>query len=247
LNTRGNKGISFYEFLADISTWKKKQYVKNMLQYYRENNPQMNKMKIWYRVFSMYFGSINVFRPALAAFIYRLPIAPPPENLRILDPTMGWGGRLLGAVAVGAKSYTGIDLNKNLKPCYTKMQKYLQKNLNMNTEIQCLFTDAVQFDYSVLKYNLVLTSTPYFNIEKYSHMNTYESKEDWKQKFYIPLFENTMKYLEKGGLYCLNVPVEIYENVCVPLWGHTRRKYPLKLSSRVNQNYQEYIYVWTKN
>jgi hypothetical protein len=246
LHTVGNKGMSFFDFLEQLPTLKKKKYVQNMIAYYHTHHPTIPPMKMWYRIFSMYFGSINVFRPAMSMFLYTLPGAPPPSQLHILDPTMGWGGRLLGAVATQVASYTGIDINHKLKPCYTKMVAFLKKQ-SSTTDIRLHFTDAVHFSYRTLpSYNMVLTSPPYFDIETYSGMKQYGSKEKWKDEFYRPLFCETMKYLSPGGLYILNVPVDIYETVCVPLWGATRRKYPLKLASRANQSYQEFVYVWTK-
>ena len=39
----------------------------------------------------------------------------------VLDFTMGWGGRLIGACAYNVPMYIGIDANKNLIEPYKKM------------------------------------------------------------------------------------------------------------------------------
>ena len=64
--------------------------------------------------------------------------------------------------------------------------------------------------------------------------------------FYGPLIETTFKHLKQGGVYCLNVNQEIYENVCVKLLGESNEKIALKKSKRQN-NYCEYVHVWRKN
>ena len=66
-----------------------------------------------------------------------------------------------------------------------------------------------------------------------------------KNKFYIPVFSNTYKYLQQGGYYCLNINKEIYEDICVELLGVATDMIPLKKSKRQN-DYEEFIYVWYK-
>jgi 16S rRNA G966 N2-methylase RsmD len=85
----------------------------------------------------------------------------------ILDFTMGWGGRLVGACAMDIPSYIGIDLNKNLIKPYEEMVKTL-KELGTKTEIKLIFKDALKVDYSKLNYDCVFTSPPYYNIELYT-------------------------------------------------------------------------------
>jgi hypothetical protein len=55
--------------------------------------------------------------------------------------------------------------------------------------------------------------------------------------------------MDRGGWYCLNIPVELYERVCLKLFGGADKKIPLKKKSRQKgggENYKEYIYVWKK-
>ncbi len=107
-------------------------------------------------------------QPLLHLSIYSLRDAA--KELRILDPTMGWGGRVVAACAFGAKSYTGIDINTQLEQPYTKLTHFLSSLDDMNTSIECHFT------YSRLSYNMVLTSPPYYDIETYPNMNTFQTK-----------------------------------------------------------------------
>jgi anthranilate/para-aminobenzoate synthase component I len=68
-------------------------------------------------------------------------------------------------------------------------------------------------------------------------------KTQMNENFYKPLFQKTYEHLQPGGIYALNINQEIYEAVCVPLWGEAQEKIPLKKSQRQN-NYSEYIYVF---
>jgi hypothetical protein len=91
----------------------------------------------------------------------------------------------------------------------------------------------------------VLTSPPYYFIEKYPNNAEYKNKQEMNKLFYAPLFERTFKHLQPGGIYCLNVNSEIYDAVCIPLLGECDKKIPLKKSKRQNE-YGEFIYLWTK-
>ena len=221
----------------------------------------MNDYKKWYHIFNLYQSSITIFKPVLAMEIYNKF-----KPHTVLDPTMGWGGRLVGACALNSsssseknpsgypKKYIGIDINKNLEKPYIEMKDKL-KELGTKTEIQLMFKDALKVDYSKLKYDMVFTSPPYYNIEIYKG-TIRQSKEEWDENFYKPLFEKTYKYLENGGHYILNVPSEVYERVCIPLLGKADILFPLKKIERgtsstktgkeVNINYKEYIYIWKK-
>jgi hypothetical protein len=221
----------------------------------------MNEYKKWYSIFNVYQSSISVFKPVLAMEIYNKF-----KPHTVLDPTMGWGGRLVGACALNSsssseknpsgfpKKYIGIDLNKSLEKPYSEMKEKL-KELGTKTEIQLMFKSALDVDYSKLKYDMVYTSPPYYNIEIYKG-TTKQSKEEWDENFYKPLFEKTYKFLENNGHYILNVPNEVYERVCIPLLGKADILFPLKKMNRqgstsrtgkaIDNKYDEFIYIWRK-
>jgi hypothetical protein len=239
LETIGAKGMTFYDFWEKKSVYEKKTYIKKLLNYFNTEKRNQNIYQKWFRLFNIYFGSINIFKPIIAMEIYcRF------KPLNILDFTMGWGGRLVGACALNIHSYTGIDLNKNLEQPYNEMVKVLKEH--STTNIKLIFKSALDVDYSKLNYDLVLTSPPYYNIEKYRGQPIM-TKEDWNKDFYEPLFTKTFKYLKNGGHYCLNVPKEVYNNVCIKVLGKATLFIPLYKNLRnKNDTYKEYIYVWIK-
>lgn len=245
LNTIGNHHINFFQFLDRLPEYENKKYIQKMVKYYKTTPEKRNtsEIKMWYRIFSLYFGSINIFKPLTAINIYNKF-----ECSKILDPTMGWGGRLVGACVLNKKEYIGIDSNKNLREPYKQMVNFLSKY--SKTKIKLFFCDSLNIDYSLLDYDMVFTSPPYYNKEIYTSMKIYKTKEEWEQNFYYPLFNKTYFSLKRGGFFCLNIPIEIYEKVCIPILGKYHYKYPLEFSKRnitaKNKRYKEYIYCWHK-
>jgi hypothetical protein len=241
LNTKGKYDINFFEFISNIEEFKQKKFIKNMLDYY-ENVKNKNKTKNNYivlkEVYNICISAINIFRPLLAMEIYNKY-----KPTCVLDFTCGWGGRLIGACALNIPKYIGIDININLENPYLEMAHFLKDY--SDTNIEMYFKNAATFDYSTIIYDMVLTSPPYYFLEKYSNNENYNSKTDMKNNFYIPIFSNTYKHLQKGGYYCLNVNKDIYENICINLFGAATDIMLLKKSKRQN-NYEEYIYVWYK-
>ena len=239
LNTIGNKNINFYDVWRNKTVLAKKKYVKNIISHYKNTRPNYPELKIWFRISNLYYSSISIFKPQIAMDIYCLY-----NPTCVLDFTMGWGGRLIGACALNVPKYIGIDYNRNLKTPYDKMTTFLKKH--STTEIELYFQDAVNMDYSTLDYDLVLTSPPYYNIETYGE-NATKTKEEWDNKFYKPIFEKTFQSLKAGGHYCINIPNEVYETVALKILGNPLTKIPLPKSKRSsNEKYHEFIYVWKK-
>lgn len=243
LNTKGKYDVNFFEFLVNIEEFKKKKFISNMLKYYEDvknKNKTKNNYIVLKEVYNICISAINIFRPLVAIEIY---VKYKPTT--VLDFTCGWGGRLVGACALNIPNYIGIDINTNLINPYLEMKTFF--NNISETNINIFFENAANFDYSKITYDMVLTSPPYYFLEKYSNNETYNnSKSEMKNKFYIPVISNTYKHLQQGGHYCLNINKEIYEDICIPILGLATDLIPLKKSKRQN-DYEEYIYVWYKN
>jgi hypothetical protein len=240
MNTAGYQNISFYDVLFNKTQLKRENYVKKLLAFYKKNRKGYPEIKVMFRLTNLYFSSVSIFKPLIAMDVYcRF------QPKCVLDFTMGWGGRLVGACALNIPKYIGVDYNRNLKTPYNKMCRFLKKH--STTDIKLYFQDALSVDYSKMDYDLVLTSPPYYNIELYNGVNSQKTKEDWDEHFYKPIFEKTYKHLKKGGHYCLNVPEEVYDNVAVKTLGKPRFKILLPKAQRSTaEKYHEYIYVWQK-
>ena len=245
LHTKGHQNVSFYEFWENRKYYKQKKYIQKMLTFYE--NRDIDEIRKFKYIYNLYFSSITIFRPIMAMEIYCKVNA-----TRVLDFTMGWGGRLVGACALGLEAYIGIDNNIHLREPYKKLCSFLESETESDrkTTIDLRFTDALTVDYSKMDYDCVFTSPPYYDLETYgdSDDKVYASKEDWNKKFYAPLFTKTFHALKPGGSYCLNIPDYIYEAVCLPLFGRYSQKISLKkgerkLGERKNE-YREFIYIW---
>ena len=241
LNTRGKYNISFYEFIVNIDEFKKKKYIQNMLHYYdtvKNKNKKKNYYTVLKEVYNICISAINIIRPIVYMEIYTKY-----KPKSILDFCAGWGGAAVAASALNVENYIGIEINHALKTPYSNLIDFLKEK--STTKINMVFDDAVLLDYSSLQYDFVFTSPPYYFIQKYENNPEYKSKKEMDEKFYLPLFTNTYKYLQINGVYALNINKEVYENVCIPLFGPAHDVYPYKKSKRQN-NYDEIVYVWNK-
>jgi 16S rRNA G966 N2-methylase RsmD len=244
LHAKGDQGVNFYEFWNKRNMYKKKPYVKKMLKFYETRDiSEIRKMRY---IHTLYFSSIAIFRPIMAMEIYCRTKAK-----RVLDFTMGWGGRLVGACALNLEAYYGIDINIHLKQPYEELIQTIKKAPDVHTQIDVRFEDALKVDYSKMDYDTVFTSPPYYNVEQYRIANEKQrSEETWNNEFYKPIIERTFAHLKKNGRYCLNVPEKIYKEVCIGILGKYSNRILLKKESRhhneTKDQYKEYIYVWIK-
>jgi len=242
LNTKGKYNTNFYDFLWNLDEFKKKKFIQTMFTYYdqvKNKNKTKNHTVVCKEVYNICISAINVFRPLVAMEIYTRF-----KPTCILDFTCGWGGRLFGAAALNVPRYIGFDINTNLAPCYQKITEFFTDHTSLSsTDVSLRIQDALTFDYTSIDYDMVFTSPPYYFLEKYSNNTNYNSKEEMNRLFYEPLFKKTYESLKTGGTYILNVNQEIYNNVCVKLFGKAAEEIPLKKSQRQN-NYSEFIYVW---
>ena len=243
LHTKGAQNVSFYEFWENRHIYKKKKFIHSLLTFYQ--NREIDEIRKYKYIYNLYFSSIAIFRPVMAMEIYCKIKAK-----RVLDFTMGWGGRLVGACALGLEAYYGVDLNENLREPYKNLISFLEKEPDHHTAIDVRFQDALTVDYTKMDYDCVFTSPPYYDLETYrgSDKGLYKTKEDWNVLFYTPLFRKTYASLKLNGTYCLNVPEYIYNSVCLPLFGSSSLKIPLKKSERKpgKDKYKEFVYVWYK-
>jgi hypothetical protein len=238
LETIGNKGINFFDFLKNIEYYKTKQYIQTLLSYCVNNNRYLDSdIKKYYYIYGLCFGRINAFKVTNAVYFYQQY-----KPHTIMDPFCGFGGRLVAALLLNY-DYIGVDLNVNLKPNYERLINDLGKKSTSN--ITLLFQDALDIDYSTYKYDMVFTSPPYENIEVYEN-GVKKTTNEWRE-FYATVFKKLWDSLmNKDGVYAININEDIYHKCLVPLFGECETKIELKKSTR-NTKYKEYIYLWRKN
>ena len=134
----------------------------------------------------------------------------------VLDFSAGWGDRLAGFYAsLNTELYVGLDPRVENHPIYHKQAQYYDKSLTMfENEKKAVFHDspAEDFDYSEYTdtFDIVFTSPPYFNVERYSYDDTqswvrYKSIGDWNKDFLHKAIEKIWPTIRSGGKLCVNI------------------------------------------
>jgi DNA modification methylase len=180
-----------------------------------------------------------MFKATTAKYLYKKYNAK-----SVLDPTAGWGGRMLGAWALGI-DYIGMDLNTEMSPAYDKMINKLRDT--KDTKMDMIFGDCLLQDFSKFNYDMVLTSPPYINMEVYEHMPKWQSDEDYYLKFLIPLWDKCMTNMVSGHV-CFNISPKMYEEAVkygLPI-SHDEDLLKQQLGQKQNKKKQDKIYIWKK-
>lgn len=149
--------------------------------------------------------------------------------IKIIDPSSGWGCRMLTAIACGdhVSEYTGYDVNKKLIEPYNKIIEKLDKDKKCSFHITPFETAHVKVEY----YDLGVTSPPYFDLENYSDDESQsvnsqrKTYEEWITTFYIPYLYNLARSIKNDGRIILYV--SNYRNMgkLIPLGDDTLKIY----------------------
>ena len=198
-----------------------------------------------YECFRINLGSVVMFKSTTAKYLYQKYNA-----TSVLDPTAGWGGRMLGAWALGI-DYTGIDTNTNMKPAYDSMIDVLDNKTPVIFEkpnLQMIWQSALDVDFSKLDYDFVLTSPPYVNLEIYEHMEPWESDEKFYTEFFIPLWQKCIDNIKQGGTICFNISPKMYDDAVsfgLPVC-EDEEDLKQQLGQQTGKKKQDKIYIWFK-
>tara|TARA_R110000787_G_scaffold282601_1_gene394559 strand:+ start:517 stop:1434 length:918 start_codon:yes stop_codon:yes gene_type:complete len=182
-------------------------------------------------------GSIVAFKPSTAKYLFKKY-----EAKHVLDPTAGWGGRLLAAASLSIK-YTGIDTNTNLREGYEQMIEDINiKNCKM------IWEDCLKVDYTTIDADIVMTSPPYSNMEKYEECPLWKSDDDFYTTFMIPLFKK-LDEETNCRVYCINVSPKMYKAL---INNYNVRECDEKIDMRQQMGQRsfkteskDYTYVWS--
>lgn len=125
---------------------------------------------------------------------------------RVLDPCIGWGGRMLGALAAGA-SYDGCEPDPKtvagLRACLQDLPADIRAKATLyqeGAETRVPLLDQV--------YDLVLTSPPYYNLELYTggtQSTMGRTWDSWVKEWLTPVIRACLGRLREGGTSCWSV------------------------------------------
>ena len=250
---RGNKNWKTLKEWFDDDELKEKLWKDTIHRNRRDKAPYPSPTDV-YECHRLNNGSIVFFKSSTAKYIYKLFNA---KN--VLDPTAGWGGRMLGAMSLGI-NYTGIDTNINMKEAYANMMEIGNpwgtdlgdEELYMKYESQeksygmkMIWKSCLDVDFTKEKYDLVLTSPPYSNMEIYEHMQPWETDEHFYKEFLIPLLNKL--HDETDCPLCINISPKMYDTL-IKKYNYKECDTKIDLRQQLGQQYktksQDYIYIW---
>ena len=208
LKCRRQDGKTIYDIAQDPDAWAK--LIDSTKKRNRGGRTAAGNV---FECFRINLGSVVMFKATTAKYLYKKYKA-----TSVLDPTAGWGGRMLGAWSLGI-DYTGCDTNVEMIPAYDNMIQFLNAETGFDNalfavdngaKLNMIWQSCLDVDFSNLDYDFVLTSPPYVNLELYEHMTPWEKDEDFYKNFFIPLWQKCVDNIKKGGHVCFNISPKMY-------------------------------------
>jgi len=196
--------------------------MKKIIQISSTGNPFLrSNFKSIIKIFSGTHLASN-FRPTAAKYVYEKYC---PVGGKILDPSLGFSGRLFGALTSCTLShYEGCDpcteTYENGLKFYNTIKRINNKGSKLSSflDIECrklpnVVLHNIPFEEYQPKeefFDLVFTSPPYFNVEKYSDEETqswkkYGTYDLWLKHFLFPSVDICYRGLKKGGYMIYNI------------------------------------------
>lgn len=151
------------------------------------------------------------FRPSVAKAIYDMYGAK-----TVLDFSMGWGDRLAGFYAGNTtEHYVGLDPKADNHPLYEIQREFYKKHTSFfenEKTSEFHISPAEEFDFSKYEnyFDIVFTSPPYFDTERYSEDDTqsfkrYKVIESWNEDFLHKVLTNLYPSVKLNGVIAINI------------------------------------------
>jgi hypothetical protein len=152
----------------------------------------------------------NFFNPAFCLWVYRTlarKIGMAAADVRIIDPSAGWGDRALAACAFGAKSYHGYDPNTAMRSAYAAM---LKEFAPAGSEYQVSVRPFAVAPGTPEQADIVVTSPPYWDLEDYPAEGgeagrRHRTYDNWVSGFYRQYLRDAWSSVAPGGVLAMYV------------------------------------------
>jgi hypothetical protein len=144
-------------------------------------------------------ASVTKYRAGMAKFIVSRYSAK-----RVLDPCIGWGGRMIGSLAADAE-YIGCDPDLNT---FQGLQGILQ-DIDKSAQLYNSPAESILPTLETGSVDMILTSPPYYNLELYTSgdqsVKENMSWESWVSNWLRPLVLQCLRVLKPDGTSCWSV------------------------------------------
>ena len=194
-----------------LRTWKNKKFMYTLMgSLFTLKVPKVNK-SVLRTCISLRKYICSQFKPNVAKGIYDRY-----ECKNVLDFSAGWGDRLCGFYASEhGELFVGIDPRKENHPIYEQQAEFYKKHSTFfeNEKRHELICEPAE-DVDLSKYegmmDIVFTSPPYFNVERYSHDDTqswvrYKNIDLWNENFLQKAVKKAWNCIRKGGILMVNI------------------------------------------
>ncbi len=195
---------------------------------------------------------VSNFRPTAAAVLYSHFAFP---GAMVWDMSMGYGGRILGAITADI-NYVGTDPAEKTFKGLTEIKRDFARPNRHYFLNKC---GSEVFEPKENTLDFAFTSPPYFNWEQYGEedgqsFNQFDSNEAWNNGFLRKTIQNAYKGLKKGCYMGLNVANikshKTFEDDTVRIaveegFEHTDT-YKLQLSSQESGAKYEPVFIFKK-
>ena len=155
--------------------------------------------------------------PLVSRYLYEKYL--PKSGGIVFDPCSGWGGRLMGSICSTKNiQYIGCDVNSNIfeSRSYERIGEFIEEEIGRKSNYKVHQISSTRFnetdDYKqhIGKVDLLFTSPPYFNQEKYStdkeqSYNLYPSYKEWINGYIRETFQIGYDLLKPNGVLLLNI------------------------------------------
>lgn len=169
------------------------------------------------RGFTVQRMGVSWFKPVVAYEIYKKLLGEI-ETPVVWDPSMGFGARMLGFCSAYEKGiYFGTDPAKQTFSDLSKLKMNLDNSDLFDGLIEIKNCGSEEVTLPKNSGDLVFTSPPYFDIEKYFNEKgqcwlDYPTIELWKENYLKKTFLNAYEFLKNKGKMCINISKK-YEDV----------------------------------
>ena len=212
-------GIKCGKMKTPIEVWEDEEHLKKGLNkilsgtFFKQKHHSKITESDMRSMLRRYSGTqmVSNFRPTAAAALYDIFVDKysPLEGTEpgtVWDPSMGYGGRLLGAIAAGV-NYIGTD---PCIPTFKGLEQIRDKYRNPHNHYMLLRQGSETFIPDDESLDFVFTSPPYFGWEAYGDEPEqssikFSTSDIWKEKFLKQTIANAYKGLKTGKYLALNV------------------------------------------